>query len=58
MKSEFQKSLRAPVNQRGFALDDAALGRTATGSNHTWGSTPSSPLVLMLVVLLLVRALV
>ncbi len=29
MKKSFQASLRAPVNQRGFALDDAALSRKA-----------------------------
>jgi aconitate hydratase len=29
MKKSFQASLRAPVNQRGFALDDAALARKA-----------------------------
>ncbi|HEV3006164.1 MAG TPA: aconitate hydratase AcnA [Pirellulales bacterium] len=30
MKQSFEKALRAPVNERGFALDEAALGRTAT----------------------------
>jgi len=30
VKSSFQKALRAPVNQRGYALDDAALARRAT----------------------------
>ncbi len=29
VKENFQHSLRAPVNERGFALDSAALGRTA-----------------------------
>jgi len=33
MKTKFQESLRAPVNERGFALDSAALGRTATVVN-------------------------
>ncbi|MCH7594991.1 MAG: aconitate hydratase AcnA [Planctomycetes bacterium] len=30
MKSAFAAALRAPVNERGFALDDAALKRSAT----------------------------
>jgi aconitate hydratase len=34
MKEEFHKSLRAPVNERGFALDDAGLKRTATVQNN------------------------
>jgi aconitate hydratase len=29
MKRSFEQSLRAPINQRGYALDDAALKRTA-----------------------------
>ncbi|MEE8368456.1 MAG: aconitate hydratase AcnA, partial [Thermoanaerobaculia bacterium] len=32
MKSAFQSALRAPVDERGFALDDAALERTAVAS--------------------------
>ncbi len=34
MKNAFQQSLRAPLNERGYALDDAALARTATVSNN------------------------
>ncbi|HEX7379305.1 MAG TPA: aconitate hydratase AcnA [Pirellulales bacterium] len=30
MKEAFAKALRAPVNERGFALDEAAIARTAT----------------------------
>ena len=30
MKEAFQKTLRAPVNERGFALDDTALSRSGT----------------------------
>ncbi|MGH7136878.1 MAG: aconitate hydratase AcnA, partial [Pirellulales bacterium] len=30
MKQSFEKALRAPVNERGFALDEAAVGRKAT----------------------------
>jgi len=30
MKPSFARALRAPINERGFALDDAALARTAT----------------------------
>ena len=43
MKTQFQKSLRAPLNARGFALDEGALQRTAVvqnGEAHevgTWG---------------------
>ncbi len=33
MKSQFQKSLRAPLAERGFALDDSALQRTAAVQN-------------------------
>ncbi|HEY5313114.1 MAG TPA: aconitate hydratase AcnA, partial [Pirellulales bacterium] len=29
MKQSFEQALRAPINQRGYALDDAALARTA-----------------------------
>ncbi len=36
MKDSFEKSLRAPVDKRGFALDESAIERTATiGSNGT-----------------------
>ncbi len=34
MKESFRKSLRAPVNERGFALSDADVGRTATVANN------------------------
>jgi aconitate hydratase len=34
MKEAFQETLRAPVNERGFALDDAALSRTGTVQNN------------------------
>jgi aconitate hydratase len=34
MKQSFNESLRAPVKQRGFALDDAALASTATVQNN------------------------
>ncbi|MCA9142747.1 MAG: aconitate hydratase AcnA [Planctomycetaceae bacterium] len=34
MKKSFEKSLRAPVAERGFALDDAALSRTGTVKNN------------------------
>ncbi|MEX0820288.1 MAG: aconitate hydratase AcnA, partial [Pirellulaceae bacterium] len=34
MKESFAKSLRAPVAERGFALDDAALTRTGTVRNN------------------------
>ncbi|MEK6248536.1 MAG: aconitate hydratase AcnA, partial [Planctomycetales bacterium] len=34
MKSSFQSSLTAPVSNRGFALDDAELQRTATIQNN------------------------
>jgi len=37
MKSSFRKSLRAPLNERGFALDDHGLARTAVvrDNGHT-----------------------
>ena len=34
MKESFQSSLRAPISERGFALDDAALQRSATVQNN------------------------
>ena len=34
MKEAFQQSLRAPLNERGFALDDTAFARKATVSNN------------------------
>ena len=34
VQSSFQASLRAPLNQRGFALDDAAIRRTATVTDN------------------------
>jgi aconitate hydratase len=34
MKRQWQSALRAPVSQRGFALDDAALARRATVANN------------------------
>jgi aconitate hydratase len=39
MKSSFRKSLTAPVAERGFALDDAGLKRTAKVSDNGHSST-------------------
>ena len=39
MKSGFQESLKAPISERGFELDDAALQRTATVQNNGDSST-------------------
>lgn len=39
MKTGFQESLRAPISERGFELDDAALKSTATVQNNGDSST-------------------
>lgn len=41
MKSSFSKSLRAPVTERGFALGEADLNRSATLSSQEKGTTIS-----------------
>lgn len=39
MKDSFRKSLTAPIAERGFALDDAALARTAAVENNGQSAT-------------------
>lgn len=39
MKQSFETSLKAPVDQRGFALDDAGRSRTATVQNNGHSET-------------------
>ena len=34
MKQSFRKALAAPIAERGFALDEAALARTATVADN------------------------